>query len=117
VAAAESDRAIRHVGWIGQTVPLDGTAVGDALAAPGTTVVRTGAVEPDITAVSRGLASNTHAAAGDRLPVAVSVIGPAHRLGGPASHTASIALEAAVDAINDELGDRSPVQAAAEVAS
>ena len=37
VATAESARAIRHVGWVGQNVDLDGTALGEALAAPGTT--------------------------------------------------------------------------------
>jgi DNA-binding IclR family transcriptional regulator len=28
---AESDHAIRHVSWLGKTVPLDGTAIGAAL--------------------------------------------------------------------------------------
>lgn len=115
VAAAESDRAIRHVGWVGQTVTLDGTAVGAAFTTPGATVVRTGAVEPDITAVSRalaGLPQRNESAETDRsLAVAVSVIGPAHRLDGRASSAAAEALEAAVDRIARDLG---PV-AAAEV--
>ena len=34
IATVESPRAIRHVGWVGRSVPLDGTAVGDALLAP-----------------------------------------------------------------------------------
>ncbi|MDW3214593.1 MAG: helix-turn-helix domain-containing protein [Ilumatobacteraceae bacterium] len=73
VAAAESDRAIRHVGWVGQNVPLDGTALGAALAAPGTCATRTGAVEPDITAVSVALPVP------GTVGVALSVIGPQHR--------------------------------------
>jgi DNA-binding IclR family transcriptional regulator len=73
VATAESPRAIRHVGWIGQTVTLDGTAVGDALRSPGTCVTRTGAVEPDITATSLAIPATDH------LGVALSVIGPTHR--------------------------------------
>ena len=73
VATAESERAIRHVGWVGQNVALDGTAVGAALASPGTCVTRTGAVEPDITAISVAIAVP------DATGVALSVIGPAHR--------------------------------------
>jgi len=73
VATAESERAIRHVGWVGQNVTLDGTAVGAALASPGACVTRTGAVESDITAIS--LAIDIPDATG----VALSVIGPVHR--------------------------------------
>ena len=73
VATAESTRAIRHVGWIGQNVTLDGTAVGDALRAPGSCVTRTGAVEPDITAISLAIP------AAGTLGIALSVIGPEYR--------------------------------------
>ncbi|NNE95258.1 MAG: helix-turn-helix domain-containing protein [Acidimicrobiales bacterium] len=74
IAMAESRRAIRHVGWVGQTIPLAGTAVGAAIDAPGQVATRTGAVEPDITAFSIGVGTI-------RSPgIAVSVIGPAHRL-------------------------------------
>ncbi|MFW2335489.1 IclR family transcriptional regulator [Ilumatobacter sp.] len=74
VARAESERAIRHVGWIGQTVTLEGTAVGAAFHTPGRCVTRTGAVEPDITAISFGLPPIGPLAA------AISLIGPSHRL-------------------------------------
>ena len=33
IATVESPRAIRHVGWVGRSVPIEGTAVGAALAA------------------------------------------------------------------------------------
>ncbi len=114
VATAESDRAIRHVGWVGQNVTLEGTAVGAALAAPGTTVVRTGAVEPDITAISRALSDVPGLAGVDDLAVAVSVIGPAHRLDRRRSEQAARALEAAIDRLARDLGHQ-PI--AAEVAS
>jgi len=81
VATAESGRSIRHVGWVGQNVTLSGTAVGAALAAPGVTVVRTGAVEPDITAVSVALPGS------GKLGLALSVIGPRHRLDDDASRS------------------------------
>ena len=74
IATAESDRAIRHVGWIGQNVTLDGSAVGEALAHPGVTATRTGAVEPDITAISLALPET------GKFGIAVSVVGPEHRL-------------------------------------
>ena len=34
IATVESRRAIRHVGWVGRSVPVDGTAVGAVLLAP-----------------------------------------------------------------------------------
>lgn len=73
VATAVSDRAIRHVGWVGQNVTLDGTAVGAALASPGSCTTRTGAVEPDITAISIAVGVP------DTTGVALSIIGPTHR--------------------------------------
>jgi DNA-binding IclR family transcriptional regulator len=94
VATAESTRAIRHVGWVGQNVTLNGTAVGEALRTPGTPIIRTGAVEPDITAVSCALDSGSEHTA--TLGVAVSVVGPSHRLS-PDTQTA--AVDALVDAV------------------
>lgn len=98
VATAESDRAIRHVGWIGQNVTLEGTAVGEALAAPGVVAVRTGAVEPDITAVSLALRDT------GSLGVAVSVIGPRHRLDEAACHRCAAALHRVAAALTRDLG-------------
>jgi len=90
VARAESDRAIRHVGWIGQTVPLHGTAVGAAFDTPGRCVTRTGAVEPDITAISFGLPPV------GSLRAAISLIGPSHRFENPERdrHETALALAA-----------------------
>lgn len=88
VAAATSPRAIRHAGRVGQVVDLDGTALGAAVAAPGTVVCRTGAVEPDITALSLALPSSGQLGLG----LAVSVVGPEYRFGRRtrASHTAEL---------------------------
>ena len=91
VACAESARAIRHVGWVGQHVPLATTALGAALDRPGTPAVRVGAVEPDITAVSCALPPN------GALRAAVSVVGPAQRLDGEALAAASAAVGAAAE--------------------
>ena len=109
VAAVESSRAIRHVGWIGRSVPLSGTAVGAALLesprADGSPVpahVNTGAAEPDVTAVS----APVHGRDGT-VAAALSVIGPAHRLEGAPLDAASEAVAAAAEALGRDLGSGS----------
>ena len=96
IAAVEGRRAIRHVGWVGRSVPIAGTAVGEALlvapAAPGTRpapIFNTGAIEPDVTAVCAPL----HGPSGPL--AALSVLGPAERLVG---HRLQIAATAVVEA-------------------
>lgn len=83
IATAESPRAIRHVGWVGRSVPLHDTAVGEALlSAPHPQGSRpqvqfnTGAIEPDVTAVVAPICSSNQVLA------ALSVLGPADRLAG-----------------------------------
>jgi DNA-binding IclR family transcriptional regulator len=97
IATAESPRAIRHVGWIGQNVDLDGTALGAALADPGEIATRTGAVEADITAMSRALPAN------GKLGLAVSIVGPEHRFGDADQARHRMTLDAIVDALAREL--------------
>ncbi len=76
LAMAESPRAIRHVGWAGRTVPLAGSAAGEALRGEPGAHVRVGAVEPDITAVAAGVR------VGGAVVAALSVVGPSHRMSG-----------------------------------
>lgn len=97
IAAAESHRAIRHVGWVGQDVDLDSSALGAALADPGATAIRTGAVEADITAMSRALPAT------GKLGMAVSIVGPEHRFGDADRDRNRIALDGAIDALASEL--------------
>lgn len=97
IAYAESERAIRHVGWVGQTIPLAGTAVGAAIERPGIVACRTGAVEPDISAVSLSVGLN-------RPTMAMSVIGPQHRLDAKAVQRISTALDHAVASLGQSLG-------------
>ena len=98
VATAESNRAIRHVGWVGQNVTLQGSAVGEALATPGICATRTGAVEPDITAISRALPAI------GKLAIALSIIGPEHRLDAEQRSSAEAALCRATDDLIRDLG-------------
>ena len=97
IATAESPRAIRHVGWVGQDVDLDRSALGAALTEPGTTAIRTGAVEVDITAMSRALPPN------GKLGIAVSIVGPEHRFTAEQRTRHDAALAATVDALTNEL--------------
>ncbi len=105
VATAESPRTIRHVGWVGQYIALEGTAVGAALAAPGSTIVRVGAVESDITAVSRAVPMP------GRLGVAISVVGPNHRLDDLERTRVGTALEIATQTLSAGLVADSEVEA------
>lgn len=97
VATAESHRAIRHVGWVGQDVPLEGSALGAALARPGTIRTRTGAVEPDITAISLALQAT------GTLGVAISIVGPKHRFKPPERKRHEVALTHMVGRLEQEL--------------
>ncbi len=97
IATAESPRAIRHVGWIGQDVSLEGSALGAALAEPGTTTVRTGAVEADTTAISRALPDTR------KFGVAVSIVGPEHRFGVTERNRHEQAITITTNALINEL--------------
>lgn len=98
VATAESQRSIRHVGGVGQIVDLGESAVGEALRSPGSVAVRTGAVEPDITALSLAVGDYS------KVQVAVSVVGPEHRLGRKQVKASSAALVDAVAGLQRALG-------------
>ena len=96
IATVEGRRAIRHVGWVGRSVPIKGTAVGEALlSAPSTAGTRpapifnTGAIEPDVTAVCAAVCDSSGSIA------ALSVLGPADRLAGRRLETAANAVVAA----------------------
>ena len=90
-------RAIRHVGWVGQDVPLENSALGSALRSPGLVVDRTGAIEEDITAISRALPVE------GTLGIAVSIVGPEHRFGIEERAEHETALNHAVEALEREL--------------
>lgn len=80
IAIGAGAHAVRHVSWLGHTVPRRGTAVGRALV--GTVdsdgvAVRVDAVETGITAVSAPVGD-----ASGEVVAAVSVVGPSFRLAG-----------------------------------
>lgn len=104
IDTVEGRRAIRHVGWVGRSVPIGGTAVGAALSGaalvPPTRpapIFNTGAIEPDVTAVC----APVHGPAG---PIAaLSVLGPADRLVGRRLQAAADAVVEAAVAISQGL--------------
>ena len=96
IATVESRRAIRHVGWVGKSVPIEGTAVGEALTSEDIRSGRrpmpffnTGAIEPDVTAVVAPIPGSMGIAG------AFSVLGPAERMVGD---RLDLTAEAVVDA-------------------
>lgn len=93
IAIAESPRAIRHAGWVGRSVPIEGTAVGEALTAPAPRPdgplpisVNVGALEPDVAGVTVPVHDER------RVVAALCVLGPADRLDAAARERAGHAL-------------------------
>ena len=112
ISTAESRRAIRHVGWVGRSVPLEGTAVGLALLDDPQPLgsrprvhCNTGAIEPDVTAVVAPVVTTGQVVA------AISLLGPADRLSGKRLHNAAeavadIALEVSLNLASPDLPSR-----------
>lgn len=104
VAMSESPRAIRHTGWVGRSVPIEGTAVGASLTAvvgvdeelP--TATNVGALEPDVAGVTVPVLVE------GRVAAALSVLGPADRFGPAARRRAGKALVASAEALSAALG-------------
>ena len=117
IATVEGRRAIRHVGWVGRSVPIDGTAVGEALRSgppsPGVrpaAVFNTGAIEPDVTAVCAPICDASGPVA------ALSVLGPADRLAGRRLETAAAAAVEAALATSSALSPQGAARAPAPAA-
>ncbi len=107
VATSPSPRAVRHVGWISRSVPLEGTAVGVALATdpqeqtPGLprAAVRIGSTEEGITAVSAPVVTPGH-----QVVAALSILGPDFRLRGEALSRAKQSVADAASRFGESLG-------------
>jgi len=92
VAMEAGSYAIRHVSWLGRTIPRRGSAVGRALAGrvdPDGAVVVDDAVEPGVTAVAAPIATAT-----GEVVAALSLVGPTFRLTGPPLDAARQAVTA-----------------------
>jgi IclR family acetate operon transcriptional repressor len=86
VGMVEGTFSVRHTSWVGRTVPLDGTAVGAAMAGwtgPDGFVALRSAVEQDVSAVAAPVRrAGVRTAAGHPGPVVgvLCVVGPSYRL-------------------------------------
>ncbi len=102
LSTVESPRAIRHAGWVGRSVPLEGTAVGEALLAPlafGSIPVfrNVGAVEDDATALCVPIADQ------GAVTGAFSLLGPTERMTAETDVPMAAALRAASAALTEDL--------------
>jgi DNA-binding IclR family transcriptional regulator len=97
VATHESSKAIRHVGWVGRSVPIKGTAVGEALRGLDGPRFKSSTVEPDVAAGAITVFDGRDAIG------AVTVIGPASRFGRSVQPLLARELRTASSGLSDEL--------------
>jgi DNA-binding IclR family transcriptional regulator len=101
IAIVEGSHNIRHRSWVGGTIPLDGTAAGQALtgAVPDGSwaLVRSG-VESDVTAIAAPIR------VGRRVVAALSLVVPSYRLGADDESRYGGLLAAEVATLSSELG-------------
>ena len=88
VDQVESRYSLRHSGWVGRRVPLEGTATGVAFAAPWTSHVAADAVELRVTAIVCGIDDQAH-------PAAVGITAPSWRIDAFGVERARTMVEAA----------------------
>ncbi|QXJ25646.1 helix-turn-helix domain-containing protein [Actinomadura graeca] len=99
---AESDKSIRHRGWLGKTVPLKGTAIGTALqdrCGESGYVTASHTLEDGVTAI----AATVHWPDGS-VAAAVSVVGPTFRISDAQVHTIGKLVASRAQALSRELG-------------
>ena len=99
IAMAEGTQSIRHVGWVGRTAPMAGTALGRALSddCADDFVVGRSESEPDVTAIASPVRWRGGVLA------AVNVVGPAYRLDHAHAATVGAAVAAEARSITDAL--------------
>jgi IclR family acetate operon transcriptional repressor len=101
IAIVEGSHSIRHRSWVGGTIPLDGTAAGQALtgAVPtGSWALARSGVESDVTAIAAPIR------VGRRVVAALSLVVPSYRLGEDDESRYGRLLADEVATISSELG-------------
>jgi DNA-binding IclR family transcriptional regulator len=106
-----SAHAIRHMSWLGRSIPSDGTAIGDALHgrvdASGVAATRK-TLEPDVTAVAAPIYG-----AGGAIAGAISVTGPTFRIDATALARFRALVADHARALSGAIGGRWPYAAPA----
>ena len=101
IAIVEGSHSVRHRSWVGGTIPLDGTAAGQALTGavpPGSWALARSGVESDVTAIAAPIR------VGRRVVAALSLVAPSYRLGEDDESRFGSLLATEVAAISAELG-------------
>lgn len=101
IAIVEGTHSIRHRSWVGGTIPLDGTAAGQALTGaipPGSWALVKSGVESDVTAIAAPVR------VGRRVVAALSLVVPSYRLGEDDASRYGDLLVAEVATLSSELG-------------
>ena len=108
LAIVEGTHSVRHTNWVGRTVPLAGTAVGDALrgsVAAGDYTLRTRSVEKDVTSLSAPIS------VAGTVVGALSTLVPAYRCTDELADRCGAALVAATGELAHLLGAPEPTYA------
>ncbi|WP_129785771.1 IclR family transcriptional regulator [Promicromonospora panici] len=101
IAIVEGSHSIRHRSWVGGTIPLDGTAAGQALTGavpPGSWALVRSGVESDVTGIAAPIQ------VGRRVVAALSLVVPSYRLSEDDASRYGRLLAAEVATISSELG-------------
>ncbi|CCH80033.1 Urocanate hydratase (fragment) [Nostocoides japonicum T1-X7] len=101
IAMVEGTRSIRHTSWVGRSVPLEGLAVGLALAGdvgPAGYAAQRDRFEPDLTAIAAPVRRPGGVAA------ALNVLGPTYRIDGDAIERFGQILDREARALGAALG-------------
>ncbi len=102
VAVAEGTRPVRHISWVGRSVPMAGLAVGavlDGRTPPSGFLAERDAQEPDVTAVVAPVVFRGGVAA------AVSVLGPSYRISAERMQEFGRIVRAEARLVSEQLGD------------
>lgn len=105
VHIAEGWHSVRHVSWVGKTIPLDGSAAGAALtgATPyGQVAVNRGGIEDDVTALATPIGFE------HRVLGALSLVVPSYRIDAERAEVLSSALVATAESVSLSLGRPAP---------
>ncbi|MDR1824240.1 MAG: IclR family transcriptional regulator [Bifidobacteriaceae bacterium] len=101
LAITEGTHPVRHVSWVGRTVPLDGSAVGAVMGgrtpAIGYVVVESG-VEPDVTAIAAPIMLR------GRVVAAISLLVPSYRADAAKVASYGSAVVEAAGRVSERLG-------------
>jgi IclR family acetate operon transcriptional repressor len=112
VAMVEGTYPIRHTGWVGRTVQLHGTAIGQAMRAqvlPGGYIAQRSELEADVTAIAAPVRRPSDPAADASVAAVLSVIGPSYRIDDERMQQLGTLVAAEAQVLAGQVGGVTPV--------